>query len=284
MRKLIFKTLDRATKHLIIWSSARLPAAVFALVFNAIQSITGRKVRLLSRDGHWIVTEDNVHHTILEPSRAVIYREGLFKRCNFLAHQYFLQRVSLSEDDVIIDCGANIGDLALYFSKVAPSIRYIAYEPGPGEYSVLKKNFEHNNINGQLEPVALYSENTIKQFFVKSDTADSSLFDMGTYNSVLDVTCRRLDDCLPTDVNRIRVLKLEAEGGEPEVLLGAERTLEFTDYVAADLGPERGIDKEETAIPVINYLLKRQFEIVAMNSHRGCYLFSKVGVDPALKI
>jgi hypothetical protein len=72
---------------------------------------------------------------------------------------------------------------------------------------------------------------------------------------------------------RIRLLKLEAEGAEPEILVGAESVLSRIDYIAADLGPERGLKQEQTATPVINFLLARGFELIDMKFDRVTCLF-----------
>jgi hypothetical protein len=42
------------------------------------------------------------------------------------------------------------------------------------------------------------------------------------------------------------LIKIEAEGGEPEVLMGGKLLLKMTRYVAMDVGPERGINREST--------------------------------------
>ena len=74
---------------------------------------------------------------------------------------------------------------------------------------------------------------------------------------ILKIPARRLDDLLPN--KQIKLLKLEAEGAEPEVLLGCENILTNIEYISADLGPERGPKGEMTLVPVANYLLSRGF-------------------------
>jgi len=58
------------------------------------------------------------------------------------------------------------------------------------------------------------------------------------------------------------LLKLEAEGGEPEVLMGCIEILQNIDYISADLGFERGVSEENTFPEVINFLLYNGFNVV----------------------
>ena len=57
--------------------------------------------------------------------------------------------------------------------------------------------------------------------------------------------------------SKIKLLKLEAEGAEPEILEGLGEKLNLVEYISADLGYERGVHCESTLVPVTNYLLER---------------------------
>jgi len=71
----------------------------------------------------------------------------------------------------------------------------------------------------------------------------------------------------------IKLLKLEAEGAEPEILQGAKQTLPHVMYVAADLGPERGIKNDNTVIPVMGILAGYGFVPIKFSFERGVMLF-----------
>jgi hypothetical protein len=76
------------------------------------------------------------------------------------------------------------------------------------------------------------------------------------------------------DYPKIALLKLEAEGAEPEILQGAQKTLENTVAIAADLGPERGIDELRTFDDSFEYLTSVGFKLKGRNSGgRECFLF-----------
>lgn len=79
--------------------------------------------------------------------------------------------------------------------------------------------------------------------------------------------------CLNAIASTIKFLKLEAEGAEPEILIGAVNSPPHIEYIAADLGPERGLSQENTVVAVCNYLFTRNFELLNVYPRRQVYLF-----------
>jgi len=78
---------------------------------------------------------------------------------------------------------------------------------------------------------------------------------------------------------RIKYLKLEAEGAEPEVLDGLGDKLKLVEYVTADLGYKRGLNSESTLAPVTNYLLQNGFELIDLRGVRLCALYHNKLLD-----
>ena len=79
-----------------------------------------------------------------------------------------------------------------------------------------------------------------------------------------------------TSGERIRLLKLEAEGAEPEILLGAGAVLSSIDYVPVDCSPERGLSQESTMIPVLEILQEKRFKAIDFGFPRGIILFKNI--------
>ena len=73
--------------------------------------------------------------------------------------------------------------------------------------------------------------------------------------------------------DNIKLIKLEAEGAEPEVLKGASKTLRRTHYISIDCGPERGLEQEAVLMPVLENLKQFGFEIIGYYHKRGIFLF-----------
>ena len=84
------------------------------------------------------------------------------------------------------------------------------------------------------------------------------------------VPSRRLENFIHKPV---KLLKLEAEGAEPEILYGIGDKLKLIEYISADVGFERGIKEESTLVPVTNYLLENNFELISLGIGRLSLLF-----------
>ena len=75
------------------------------------------------------------------------------------------------------------------------------------------------------------------------------------------------------DTDQIQILKLEAEGAEPEILEGAGRVLERVEWIVADLGFERGSAQKTTRPEVVNFLLPQEFQLVDIRPARLVAVF-----------
>ena len=58
-----------------------------------------------------------------------MYENGLIYRSNQLSRFYFLEEIGFKDEDVVLDCGANVGDLKLWFELNNINIKYIGFEP-----------------------------------------------------------------------------------------------------------------------------------------------------------
>lgn len=68
---------------------------------------------------------------------------------------------------VIVDCGANIGFSVLYFKRLHPRARIVAFEANPRAFRLLKHNVSNNSLE-QVEPlpVALSDQDGEIPFFI----------------------------------------------------------------------------------------------------------------------
>lgn len=99
---------------------------------------------------------------------------------------------------------------------------------------------------------------------------------MKDYSSVYEVRVRKLDNVLQElnlDKINLKLLKLEAEGAEPEILSGMTNCLKNFEYISVDLGFERGISQESILPEVTNFLLSNGFIVKNISSSRLALLF-----------
>ena len=199
-----------------------------------------------------------------------LYRKGIKHRGKFIFSSYCLQNITFNINDVIIDCGANYGDLFLELEKFTKSSNYIAIEPNPSDFEILKLNAN----NSILINKALGDSNSTLPFYISTDRGDSSLIEPKYFDKIIEVKVVRLDTLIQDlNLNKIKLLKLEAEGYEPEILKGAGKMLERFEYIAVDGGYERGIHNQQTFTTITNYLLNNNFRIkdICFPSYRALF-------------
>ena len=248
----------------------RFDGSVYVAFINFYCTVIGSKARFSYNKGNAEYSFSDIgDENILvfrHKKRALIYRRGLRNRVELLGSEYLLSSVQFADGDTILDCGANIGELRLWFKFHGLDIDYIGFEPSPLEFQSLEKNVTPCVVHN----VGLWSENGRLEFFVASQSADSSLIEPSHYDEIITVKTVRLE----TFVNKkVKLLKLEAEGAEPEILEGLGENLKQIEYISADLGFERGAMSESTLAPVINFLLKNEFSLLEISYPRVTALF-----------
>lgn len=133
----------------------------------------------------------------------------------------------LRPGDCVIDVGANIGWFTiLSASIVGPTGKVFAYEPGGENLKTLKENAALNELsNIEFHEVALSDQRRSRDFFLNPEGhGGHSLWKMIPEAIPQTVTTETLDDqYLPA---RIRILKIDTEGHEQRILVGAKRILE----------------------------------------------------------
>jgi len=208
------------------------------------------------------------------PARLRRYKAGVNNLLSEMLKNYCVNKLAFESAPIIIDIGANIGEFSIASSVfLHPRTRFICIEPDVLEYSALVGNIKKfGSPNSVCLNYALSNNSGKLDFYLNNDSGDSSLIQNLDYEQKVTVEVRTLDELMlnilsPND--RVAIIKLEAEGWEPEVLMGSERTLKQTHYVAADLGPERqGVS---TYLACKELLGKHGFVEVLQRDHR--YLF-----------
>ena len=188
-------------------------------------------------------------------SRAVssYAKKGLSFSGHRIAKNYSIENITFNDSDKVVDCGANFGSLWIYLSNLGIPLTYIGIEPGESEFQGLSKSINFQNIkkiSSYLIKKVLGSKNGKADFFY-SEEADSSIIPYKGYSKKYQketITLESLINNLGFQNKKIKLLKLEAEGAEPEVIRCNKNTKNI-EYIAADLGPERGLNK--------NVLLKK---------------------------
>jgi FkbM family methyltransferase len=240
---------------------SKLPNFLFILFVNRFSS---RDTLFKFNNDKLCIYEANIAHYILK-KRANIYRKGLKFRTQLLFESYGLDNIRFQKNDLVLDVGANVGDLALCFLDQS----YIAYEPSMLEFECLRLNLAANH---KAYNFAISDSNSITDFYVSTEYADSSFFMPKVFEEKQKIQTFRIDHLVN---NKVKLLKIDAEGAEYEVIKGIENIIKKIEYIAIDLGFEKGIDEISPAPEVINFLLRNKFEMQFVSKmHR--YLFKRI--------
>lgn len=242
----------------------------FAWLFNLRASFRKLDVRLAycESTGRYCVSEANRKTLYVRQEYYVnlAYSNGIRERGEYLGREYLLNRIDFSNGDLVLDCGAYVGDLLLWFQNRDIRVRYIGFEPSPKSFECLRENVSPHEVFN----VGLWNKRGKLDFFLRPTKQDSSFIEPMSYERVISVPAEPLAAFVS---ERVKLLKLEAEGGEPEVLEGLSDKLRLIEYIAADLGPERGKGEETTLAPVTNYLLQRDFSLEEVGRGRLVALY-----------
>lgn len=75
---------------------------------------------------------------------------------------------------------------------------------------------------------------------------------------------------------KIKLIKLEAEGFEIEILHGLKKYLNKVEYIVVDCGFERGLDQNSTIAECSNYLINNNFKMIDFGAPRIVTLFQNL--------
>lgn len=152
-----------------------------------------------------------------------IYETGTYEKgvLNFINSQ-------LQNGDCFIDVGANIGLITIFAStKVGEAGKVLAFEANPKTFEILEDNLTLNSIkNVERYSFALGSE-TNQSFIYDNwqvNRGGASLVVRDEKSNSYPVDIKKLDDVLTTS-HFPKIIKIDVEGFELEVLKGAKNTI-----------------------------------------------------------
>jgi len=241
----------------------------YALLFNLFSLLEKSKNRVCLKNNYFYNTE--VDWRFSQKKQGIYaYGKGFRKRKENLLSQYLLKNIKFNDDDIILDVGANNGDFYLCFDK---KIQYYAYEPSPEVYS----NLEYNVKGQNLHNLAVSNlENKITDFYLSDEFGDSSILEVKNFTKKISVKTTSLDYEIAKIQKKIKLIKIEAEGFEPEVLYGLKKYLSYVEYITIDCGFERGLNSESTLVECSNYLISKNFKMIDFGTPRIVVLFKNL--------
>lgn len=265
-------------KRLNLRMTEAAPNGLYIPLTNFTNRLHGYSHRVEYVEGGKLIKVHDVtgELAICRRNRVWLYKKTVAHRLKRLQTVYMLDRVDPAATGAFIDCGANVGELGAFCRD--RGLDYHAFEPEQLEADCC----DRNNFGGQPKTnrLALWKEEAILKFYSKPDNGDSSVFEPDDFASIKEVRTTTVDAyCAKNSINEIAVLKIEAEGAEPEILAGAEAALGFARYVTVDCGFERGKSKSSTVVDVVNILTHRGFDLVDWDPGRVTFLFRNANLN-----
>jgi FkbM family methyltransferase len=154
------------------------------------------------------------------------------------ADHYRLREMHFDQRDVVIDIGAHVGLFSIYLAKRWPSINVFAFEPFPENHRNCVENLRLNKVtNVVLSPKAITDDNRLLQMATdphNSGGASAIVRGFESNGIVCDIASISLDEVFSVhEIERCKLLKIDCEGMEYEILLGA-RVLNKVDYLVGE--------------------------------------------------
>lgn len=169
----------------------------------------------------------------------------------FIDHEYErIEGFMASNQGVVIDVGANIGMFAVRQAWHNPSIaRIYCFEPNPFAFVRLCHNIILNKLDSLVIPVPRALAN--KDGFMPLEipkiayTCGAHLAQVPSHHGhALTVECCRLDSFMKLNsITSVELLKIDVEGGELDVLLGAQEALEICHRVIVECHNESNLER-----------------------------------------
>jgi FkbM family methyltransferase len=261
----IYKRLSKYIFRKAVKANRKL----FVFLFNLFS--------ILRRSNNRIFIKENFYYNKELNWRFFNKRQGLYaygngfkKRKEELLSAYLIKNLYFNDKDNIIDIGANNGDFYLCFEK---EIKYYGFEPSPIVFSNLKHNIKNQNLYN-LGVSNLEDKNI--EFFLDDEFGDSSILPIYNYTNKITIETTTLDKIIHKIQKKIKLIKVEAEGYEPEILWGLKKYINEVEYITIDCGFERGIERKSTIAECSNYLIQNNFKMIDFGSPRIVALYKNL--------
>ena len=135
-----------------------------------------------------------------------------------------------SDSPVIIDCGANIGMSVIYFKRLYPNSKVIAFEPDPTLFGMLSTNISNFSFDSvELNQAAVWINEDGIDFRTEGGHS-GRISDNKDDRGIVTVPSVRLKNLL-VSIDFVDMLKMDIEGAEADVLFDCGVLLDKCEHV-----------------------------------------------------
>jgi FkbM family methyltransferase len=215
---------------------------------------------------------DNQRLVISQIRRIYKYKNGVESRLDEISAKYMLHKIDFKVVKNSIDIGSNIGEFSVSVKRLSPNTSVTLVEPEADECRAARLNLP----DSRIESVFLDEFERKARFRKANSTGDSGLLFEDEYQD------EEVHVCKTNTLNELShqlgglkfdLIKIEAEGWEPEVVRGGLSVISLARYVVIDGSAERserGV-KVETLSSIIPLMCSIGFELLHSHNHVGLF-------------
>lgn len=152
---------------------------------------------------------------------------------------YEVDEGRFTKGGTVVDIGANIGAFSVLAAHYGAG-KIIAVEPEPHNLAALKTNIQLNNLQNKISVVEVAVSDYEGNAVIGDDAGGATIKDEHTIGATVPVTT--LDALFSShNIESVDVLKVDVEGSEREIILGASReTLQKCRYITMEFDVRSG--------------------------------------------
>lgn len=197
--------------------------------------------------------------------------------------------IKLADIDLVLDVGANTGQYALEMRKIGYKGKIISFEPMTTEFSHLK-NLNELDQNWEAYNFALGLTFSEQEINITKNSISSSLlcptplqFQHSENSKIIKkekIKIERLDSFFQEkNLSRFKTiwLKIDVQGFEDQVILGAGESLKSVSYIQLELSFSELYKDQKTILPMLELLDQLGFQLISFepgfaNQNTGGFL------------
>ena len=169
-----------------------------------------------------------------------------------LGSSYRLDDIPFEDGDVVLDLGAHVGVVSIYLAKLYPGIKVFAFEPVPENYERLVRNIEANGVQDSVTAIEMAVTGDGRTLTLWGNLGENS----GGASALVPgggeeyhVPSCTLEEIFQQYIpERCKLLKMDIEGAEYEVMAASNNLLKRVDYLALEIHTNKLLDsRHQTA-------------------------------------
>jgi FkbM family methyltransferase len=223
-----------------------------------LASLLYKFLRIFFKDDNIIISRKGIKYQIdlSEGIDLSLFLFGSFQDYTVSGHN-----ISIPQDAVILDVGANIGAMSLSYAKNYPCSQVYSFEPAHISYTKLCRNITLNpQLQNRITPLNVfisdknstnYKDRVFSSWSLKNTNNERHSVHLGIEISSSGIPAITLDSFVEdTNLEKVDLIKIDTDGNELEVLKGAENIIrKFRPSIIFEIGgyllQERGIEFKE---------------------------------------